>query len=227
KATGDYQLTVKGIRNERLVFGLKGFSGEFRLRIPGRHNALNAAGAIALAVSLAKDSGRTLDFTEIGHLREGLESFSGSRRRSEIVGEAGGVLVIDDYGHHPTAIKTTLAGLREFYPGRRLVVDFMSHTYSRTAALLDQFASAFPSADEIILHKIYASAREKYDGTVSGKTLYELVRKKHKNVQYFEEVMDAREYLAKNLKEGDLFVTMGAGDNWRIGRAVLEDRRAK
>ncbi len=227
KAIGDYQLTVKGIRNERLVFGLKGFSGEFKLRIPGRHNALNAAGAIALAVSLAKDSGRSLDFTEIGALREGLESFAGSRRRSEIVGEASGVLVIDDYGHHPTAIKTTLAGLREFYPGRRLVVDFMSHTYSRTAALLDQFATAFPSADEIILHKIYASAREKYDGTVTGKTLYELIKKKHKNVQYFEEVMDARDYLAKSLKGGDLFVTMGAGDNWQIGKAVLEDRRAK
>jgi UDP-N-acetylmuramate--alanine ligase len=227
KAGGEYQLTIKEIRNERLVFTLKGFSGEFRLRIPGHHNARNAAGAIALVASLVREEKGSLDFPDIGKIREGLESFAGSRRRSEIIGEEGGVLVIDDYGHHPTAIKTTLAGLKEFYPDRRLVVDFMSHTYSRTAALLPEFASAFTSADEVILHKIYASAREQYDGTVSGRTLFETTRKKHRNVQYFEEVMDAREYLAKTLKPGDLFVTMGAGDNWRIGRTVLEDRSRK
>lgn len=224
KATGDYRLSVKGIKNERLVFALKGFNGDFRLRVPGRHNARNAAGAVALAVSLLKGEKGSIDFTDVGKIREALESFSGSRRRSEIVGEAGGVLVIDDYGHHPTAVATTLSGLKEFYPDRRLVVDFMSHTYSRTAALLGDFAKSFKAADEVILHKIYASAREQYDGTVTGQTLFDAVRQKHRNVHYFEEVMDAREYLAKSLKPGDVFVTMGAGDNWRVGKAVLEDR---
>ena len=224
KASGDYRLSIKGVQNERLVFTLKGFSGEFRLRIPGRHNARNAAGSIALAVSLLKNEKRPITFTEVGKIRESLENYTGSRRRSEIIGEAGGVLVIDDYGHHPTAVATTLSGLREFYPGRRLVVDFMSHTYSRTQALLKEFSGAFKAADEVILHKIYASAREQYDGSVSGQTLYEAVRQKHRNVHYFEEVMDARDYLAKSLKPGDVFVTMGAGDNWRIGKAVLEDR---
>ena len=224
KASGDYRLSIKGIKSERLVFTLKGLTGEFRLRIPGRHNARNAAGAIALAVSLLKNEKGTVNFTDIGKIREALETYTGSKRRSEIIGEAGGVLVIDDYGHHPTAVATTLAGLKEFYPGRRLVVDFMSHTYSRTAALLKEFSKSFKAADEVILHKIYPSAREQYDGTVTGKTLYEAVKQKHRNVRYFEEVMDAREYLAKNLKSGDLFVTMGAGDNWRIGNAVLEDR---
>lgn len=227
KAVGDYHLTIKGIEKERLVFSLSGFTGDFRLRVPGHHNAKNAAGAIALVVSLLKEEKNTISFTDIGKIREALENFTGSRRRSEIVGEAGGVLVIDDYGHHPTAVATTLAGLKEFYPGRRLVVDFMSHTYTRTAALLSEFASSFSAADEIILHKIYASAREKYDGTVSGKTLYDATRAKHKNVHYFEEVMDARDYLRQSLREGDLFVTMGAGDNWQIGRAVLEDRSKK
>jgi UDP-N-acetylmuramate--alanine ligase len=227
KASGDYKLAIKGVQNERLVFTLKGFSGEFRLRIPGRHNARNAAGAIALAVSLLKNEKRPISFTEVGKIRESLENFTGSRRRSEIIGEAGGVLVIDDYGHHPTAVTTTLSGLKEFYPGRRLVVDFMSHTYSRTAALLKEFSGAFKAADEVILHKIYASAREQYDGTVSGETLYDAVRQKHRNVHYFKEVMDARDYLAKSLKPGDVFVTMGAGDNWRIGKAVLEDRGNK
>jgi UDP-N-acetylmuramate--alanine ligase len=227
KAVGDYHLTIKGIEKERLVFSLAGFTGDFRLRVPGHHNARNAAGAIALAISLLKEEKGEAPFTDIGKIREALETFTGSRRRSEIVGEAGGVLVIDDYGHHPTAVATTLAGLKEFYPGRRLVVDFMSHTYTRTAALLPEFAASFAAADEIILHKIYASAREKYDGTVSGKTLYDATRAKHKNVHYFEEVMDARDYLRQSLREGDLFVTMGAGDNWQIGRAVLEDRSKK
>ncbi len=224
KAIGDYRLTVKGIEGERLVFSLGGFTGDFRLRVPGRHNARNAAGAIALATSLLKEEKGSFDFADVGSMREAISSFAGSRRRSEIVGEADGVLVIDDYGHHPTAISTTLAGLREFYPNRRIIVDFMSHTYSRTQALLKQFSQSFASADEVILHKIYASAREAYDGTVSGKTLYDATRSKHRNVRYFEEVMDAREFLDKELRPGDLFVTMGAGDNWRIGRAVLEDR---
>jgi UDP-N-acetylmuramate--alanine ligase len=227
KAIGDYRLSVKGVRNERLVFTLQGFSGEFKLRIPGIHNARNAAGAVALAVSLLKKERDLVTFTNIGKIREALESFTGSKRRSEIVGEADGILIIDDYGHHPTAVATTLAGIRAFYPGRRLVVDFMSHTYSRTAALLHEFASSFSSADEVILHKIYASAREQYDGTVTGKTLFDATRQKHKNVHYFEEVMEARSYLAHNLKSGDVFVTMGAGDNWQLGRAILEDRSKK
>ena len=227
RAIGDYKLTIKGIRNERLVFSLKGFSGEFRLRVPGKHNARNAAGAVALALSLARNERETVTFTQIGKVREALESFTGSKRRSEIIGEEKGVLVMDDYGHHPTAIATTLEGLKEFYPGRRLVVDFMSHTYSRTQALLGEFASSFAAADEVILHKIYASAREQYDGTVTGKTLFDATRQKHRNVHYFDEVMDARPYLEKNLKNGDLLVTMGAGDNWRLGKAVLEDRSKK
>jgi len=225
RAIGDYQITIKGIRDERLVFSLKGFTGDFRLRVPGHHNARNAAGAIALAISLLKEEKASVSFTEIGKIREALETFTGSRRRSEIIGEADGILFIDDYGHHPTAVSSTLAGLKEFYPGRRLVVDFMAHTYSRTAALLNEFAASFSSADEVILHKIYASAREKYDGTVTGQTLYNATRQKHKNVHYFEEVMDAREYLSDSLKTGDIFVTMGAGDNWQLGRAILEGRR--
>jgi len=103
----------------------------------------------------------------------------------------------------------------------------MSHTYSRTQALLGEFASSFGAADEVILHEIYASAREQYDGTVTGKTLFDATKPKHRNVHYSDAVMDARPYLEKSLKSGDLFVTMGAGDNWQLGKAVLEDRRTK
>lgn len=155
-------------------------------------------------------------------VKQGLLSFSGAKRRSEIVGEVNGCIIMDDYAHHPTAIKTTLAGIRDFYPNRRIIVDFMSHTYTRTAALLEDFASAFDSADEIILHKIYPSAREQYDGTVTGKTLYEKAQQRYKNVHYFEEVLDALPFAKGFLQENTVFITMGAGDNWKLGKALLD-----
>jgi UDP-N-acetylmuramate--alanine ligase len=156
-------------------------------------------------------------------VRKALEEFGGSRRRSEITGEAGGILFMDDYGHHPTAIKTTLSGLREFYPSRRLVLSFMSHTYTRTASLLDEFAASFEKADVVVLHKIYASAREAYSGGVNGRTLYEWAKQLWGDkIFYMEEPLDATELLRKMLKPGDLFITMGAGDNWKLGKKLLE-----
>jgi UDP-N-acetylmuramate--alanine ligase len=129
---------------------------------------------------------------------------------------------MDDYGHHPTAIRTTLEGLREFYPSRRIILSFMSHTYTRTAALLDQFAASFEKADTVILHKIYGSAREAYQGGVTGRTLFEKTESLRKNVHYTEEHLDAVELLKGILRPGDLFLTMGAGDNWKLGKALFE-----
>jgi UDP-N-acetylmuramate--alanine ligase len=128
---------------------------------------------------------------------------------------------MDDYGHHPSAIKTTLEGLREFYPGRRIVLSFMSHTYTRTAALLDEFAASFAAADLVVLHKIYSSAREQYRGGVDGKTLFDKTRALRNGVYYVDEPLDAVSVLKDVLKSGDLFITMGAGDNWKLGRALL------
>jgi UDP-N-acetylmuramate--alanine ligase len=153
-------------------------------------------------------------------VRQALAGFQGVRRRSEVIGEAGGVLFLDDYGHHPTEIRTTLEGFRSFYPGRRLVVDFMPHTYSRTRALLPEFASCFAAAHEVILHRIYASARERAGGGVDGRTLFREVAARHPAVRYFEEPLEAVDALAAELKAGDLFVTMGAGDNWKVGQAL-------
>lgn len=225
KASGKYRVVMKGVSKERQVFTLGGFSGQFKLRVPGRHNILNGVASIALAVSLLNTEGKELTIQNIAKIRSALESFSGSRRRCEILGEAQGVLFIDDYAHHPTAIRSTLAGLKEFYPNRNIIVDFMSHTSSRTASLLNEFASSFSCADELILHKIYPSARDDYSGVITGETLYEETKKKHRRVKYFEEVFDAKEYLSSTLKSGDLFVTMGAGDNWQLGRAIFEQRK--
>lgn len=218
---GAFQIVEIATEPGRSRFRLAGFSREFSVRIPGRHTVLNAAAAIALAVLLVEKERGAVTSEDLAAISTGVESFAGSRRRSEIVGEEHGILFMDDYGHHPTAIRTTLEGLRQFYPNRRLIVDFMSHTYSRTEALLEEFAGAFGAADLVILHKIYASAREK-SGRVSGEDLFRRTAALHPNVRYFDEVMEAFDFCRGELKEGDLFITMGAGNNWVLVRALRD-----
>lgn len=245
KAVGEYKLTYDGVKNEKNCFSVKLFedksgAGEgeaFALSLPGKHEVLDANAALALVCQLLRTYGKNpFDYKE--NIARGLLNFSGGKRRSEIVGDfktknGDDVLVIDDYGHHPTAIKTTLAGYRDFYKNRKIIVDFMSHTYSRTQALFEDFASSFDSADVIILNKIYSSARENPgDFSITGKKLYEQVVKNYpdKTVKYFEEILDGTDFVLSQINEkagqeyraGYLFVTMGAGDNWKIGRKVLE-----
>ena len=198
---------------------------DFELRVPGAHNVLNATGALAvLETAHAYGLVSGVDTNQLRRAaREAFAGFRGTRRRAEIIGEAAGVLVMDDYAHHPTAIRSTLAGIKAFYPNRRLVVSFMSHTYSRTASLLDDFARSFGDADVLILHRIYASAREHYEGGVTGHTLYAHTRNHHPNVIYIEDIDEAYERLSSILKEGDLFLTMGAGDNFRIAHRWVQD----
>ncbi len=227
-AAGEGQITkIKSDREGENHFRLAGLDALFRLRIPGDHVIQDAAAAILLVLDQYRaDGGRAEgEAAFLRGLEDGIFRFSGSRRRAEIVGEAGGILVMDDYAHHPSALSKTIEGLREFYPGRRIVVDFMSHTYSRTSALLDDFAASFGAADELILHKIYASAREEFSGRITGRDLFDKTCINHNNVKYYEEPLDALDYLSSSLGAGDLFVTMGAGDNWQLGRALL--RRLK
>jgi len=229
-AEGGWRIVSYKVENERAIFSLAGILGEFKIRIPGRHEALNVAAALALTVSLAKDefgaagNNGVLSEEKIQSIKTTLENFRSAKRRSEIIGEAGGILFMDDYGHHPTAIKTTLAGIKSFYPKRRLIVSFMSHTYTRTSALLDDFASAFADADILFFHKIYASARENYTGGVNGRTLFErvaLFQGGKSKTFYVDEPDGAFEPLCEILKPGDLFITLGAGNNWPLGEKLF------
>lgn len=224
-AEGDYRISSMQNGDECTLFTLQGFPITFRLPVPGKHTVLNATAALALSLSLFKNytNSNVVQPETLKALAAALGSFKGSKRRSEIIGEAQGILIMDDYGHHPTAIQTTLEGLRAFYPRRRIVVSFMSHTYTRTAALLDEFAASLKVADVVILHKIYGSAREQYSGGVTGRTLYEKTQALRDQVYYFEEVMDALPFLKQELKAGDLFITMGAGDNWKLAQALYEE----
>jgi UDP-N-acetylmuramate--alanine ligase len=208
--------------------------GDFTLRVPGRHLALDATAALALSFSLLRDragtpagAGWQPSQAELSAAKGALASFAGSKRRSELLGEAGGVLFMDDYGHHPTAIRETIRGIKEFWPERRLVVDFMSHTYSRTKALFGDFVSSLDGADAVVMHGIYASAREKPDPEVTGRRLFEELQKRDRargqsrSLYYYEGVLEGEAELASALKRGDLFLTMGAGDNWKLGAALL------
>lgn len=217
KASGPYAIRSYEVRDERARFTLGLSDRAFALRVPGRHLALNAAAALALCLSLADEAGLEGGEGRLDAARAALEAFAGTKRRSEILGEARGILFMDDYAHHPAAIKATLAGLREFYPGRRLVVDFMSHTYSRTSALFDDFAGAFGDAALLFCNKIYASAREAPMPGVDGRSLCDAIRKSGVDARYVEEPLEALEAAAAELRPGDLFVTMGAGDNWLLG----------
>ncbi|MDC7126517.1 MAG: UDP-N-acetylmuramate--L-alanine ligase [Spirochaetales bacterium] len=221
KAEGDYKILLGKNSSGQQQFKISRFGDfNFVLKVPGRHNILNSTAAAALVSFLAEKENFKGNEEEI--IAKALLDFRGTKRRSEVLGEAGGVIFIDDYGHHPKAIKTTLAGLKDFYPDRRLIVDFMSHTYSRTEALIDDFAESFLDADMVSLHKIYASAREKC-GKISGQDLYNKVCKNQDNVIYNEEVMDVYDKMSRKLKPGDLFVTMGAGDNWKLGYKLYEN----
>jgi len=219
-----------------------------KLHVPGQHLVLDAVAAIALVESLHRDQcGTAFGNAEWGAVARALSRFRGSKRRSEIVGEFSGVLIIDDYGHHPTAIQTTIEGIKKFLPRRRLIVDFMSHTYSRTIALQDEFIASLDAADAVVLHKIYASARETPMPGFSGRTLFEKLRARRTGVPaldldtasegqelprgaehfivYSEEPLDALEFLEGAVRPGDIVLTMGAGDNWKLGRALADSLR--
>lgn len=237
KADGLFK--IKNIKQRKGItkFHITGIKKELSLQIPGVHNVSNAVAAIAASAfinsALTGNPVEKVLEKESAEIASGLKNFKGSKRRSELLGTACGITFMDDYAHHPTAIETTLSGIKSFFPGKRLIVDFMSHTYSRTSALMEEFSNSFGNADIVILNKIYASAREKKEGFDGlDKKFFEKTAKKHKNVLYYNEPEDAFEFLAKELKKGDLFITMGAGDNWKLGVKLYNyykqlDRRIK
>ena len=230
---GDYGLASYRVSDDPIVggtaaFRLNAFPEDLFLRVPGRHQALNAAAALALAgVLLKEEFGDGWNDERRAAARGALGEFTGSKRRAELVGCAGGIVFMDDYGHHPTAIRSTLEGIRSFYPSRRIVVSFMSHTFTRTSALLDDFADSLSGADVLFLHRIYASARERFDGRLDGMSIHEKIAgfrgvRAVPVLRYVDEPLEAIEPLKGVLRPGDLFLTLGAGNNWPLGVRLFE-----
>ena len=184
--------------------------GHFKLNVPGRHNALNAtAGLIAgMAAGISFEM-----------CAEGLNKFEGVDRRFHFKGEAFGVKVYDDYGHHPTEVRATLQAFREKFEKNRLVVYFQPHRYSRTENCWQEFKTCFSQADVLFLGDIYAAGEQPIPGISSLKLLSEM--NKSEAVHSPKEDLQA-EKIAKFLKAGDVFLTLGAGDGWKLGLDVLE-----
>ena len=192
----------------------KNIYGPFTLSIPGKFNVLNAAAAITVCLTIGMKANTVQKY---------LPEFVGAERRFQVLGKRNGVVVVDDYAHHPTAIAATLLGARDFYPGSRIVAVFQPHTYSRTKELLMDFAKAFEAADLVIITDIYASAREK-SGRIHARHLVEETKKHHNNVQYIGELTEVLEYLKENLDNGDVLIVMGAGDVYKVGASLVDSK---
>ena len=185
-----------------------------QLAIPGEHNILNALAAYTCACVLGVDPQLTKDT---------LESYHGTQRRFDLVGTtAKGVKIVDDYAHHPTEIKANLSA-SENVPHNSLWCIFQPHTYTRTLALFDEFADAFEKADRLILAEIYA-AREKNIYKISSAQLAEKIRETHPNkeVLFMEDFGAIADYVDENAQRGDMVITMGAGDIYKVGEMLLE-----
>ncbi len=183
--------------------------GTCALQIPGRHNVLNALAALAASHEVG---------VEFGLAAAALTRFQGTARRFEVKGQVAGVTVVDDYAHHPTEIEATLAAARLKYPGRAVWAVFQPHTYSRTATLLEDFATAFGDADHVIVTDIYA-AREENTLGVCGSDLIELMD--HPDARYVPRLEDAASAILDCVEGGDVVITLGAGDGYLIGEWVL------
>jgi len=191
-----------------------GMLGRVSLALPGLHNVTNVVGALGLCITLAPEVS-PITFCKL------VTEFKGTARRFEVKGEVNGVTVVDDYAHHPSEIKATLAAARARYKGRRLVAVFQPHTYSRTKALLDDFAKAFAGADVVALLEIFPARETDTLGVSSGDILG---RMQHPGKQ--AEVLtltNAAEALRKILQPGDVLLTLGAGDVWKIGQELLNN----
>ena len=191
--------------------------GDFRLQVPGRHNVLNATAAIAVGVGLDIDPDR---------IREALETFRGVDRRFQLKGTVGGVSVIDDYGHHPTEIRATLAAARNCGFDRIHVV-FQPHRFTRTQDLLEQFGGAFSDADRVLVLDIYAASEEAIPG-ITGERVAEAIRKiGKKDARYVPSFAEAARELAAAAEAGDIVLTLGAGNVSHLGPEILEALRIR
>ncbi len=187
--------------------------GDVGLRVPGLHNIYNSLAAIAVALELE------VAFEKIA---EALGEFAGAERRFQNRGEESGVLVVDDYGHHPTEIKATLAAAKIGSSGRRMVVLFQPHRFSRTKDLMEEFARSFNNADVLFVTDIYAASEDPIDGITSEALTEAIKRYGHKNAHYIGALDGAAEMLRGQVRAGDLVITLGAGPVYRAGEQLLE-----
>ena len=205
-------IVVRGLSSSFKVVRQGHLLGEIKLSLPGEHNVYNSLASIAVGLEL----GIAFD-----RIKATLEKVEGVQRRLEVKGTAGGVTVVDDYGHHPTEIKTTLEALAQGWPERRKVVVFQPHRYTRTRALFDDFARSFYRSDTLVVLPIYAASETPIAGVDSPSLCASIQARGHKDVLFAEGLDGAVELLAKITKPGDVVLTLGAGNVYRVGEKLL------
>ncbi|MFH2124729.1 MAG: UDP-N-acetylmuramate--L-alanine ligase [Pseudomonadota bacterium] len=187
--------------------------GEIHLSLPGRHNVYNALAVVCLGLELE------IPFAVIAGA---LGSFEGVQRRMQLKGEAQGITIIDDYGHHPTEIRATLSAIKEAWPGKRLVVLFQPHRYTRTEALYKDFLTAFHQADFLVMTDIYAASETPIPGVNSENLLLDIKQHGQRHTQLIPAVEGLAEALLPQLVKDDLVLTLGAGNIVRAGEDLLD-----
>ncbi len=216
----DAELTARDLRVIGLTTTCEVWHGQeclgpLQLNLPGRHYALNALAVVAVARELG------IPFAQV---QEGLAAFAGIQRRFEVKGEESGVMVVDDYAHHPEELRVTLRAAREGVArdgDRRLIALFQPHRYSRTRDLFDDFLSAFDDADVLFLTEVYAAGEDGIEG-VNGEALYRALKKRgHADVRFFPQKEELVEAVLDIVQPGDVVLTLGAGDIYRTGVGLL------
>jgi UDP-N-acetylmuramate--alanine ligase len=204
-------IAFKGMTSEFLV-SRKGRSlGRIQLRVPGLHNVYNALAATAVGLDLQ------IDFATI---QEALGEFAGVARRFQILGEPNGILVVDDYAHHPAEIQATLNAAKSGF-GRNVIAVFQPHRYTRTQALAHEFATAFYQADRLFVTEIYPASERPIPGVHGGQIADGVKEHGHKNVTYVPVKEDLVDAVAAVARPGDIVLVMGAGDIWRVGEEIV------
>ncbi len=187
---------------------------ELKLKVAGDFNQFNAAHAYKAAAFISDKTAA---------IKKGLEGFKGTARRMEVKGEKDGVMVIDDYGHHPTEIKVTLKAIKEKCPDRRLICVFQPHQYSRSHQLIDEFKKAFKDAEMVIVPDIFEARDSNEDKEkISAMSFAETVNQTHGNVIWGKSKEESLNLVKQTVKEGDILLTMGAGDVYKIGESFLK-----
>jgi len=187
--------------------------GRIQLGVPGRHNVLNSLAAIAVA--------RQVTSAPFEAIQRALANFQGAERRLQWKGEKNGVWVVDDYGHHPTEVRATLEACK--VGGRRIVVVFQPHRYTRTGYVMKELSQCFSDADVLYLMDIYPAGEEPIEGVTSDHLAVEIGR--HQLVHYLPDEEEMLADLEKETRAGDLIITLGAGNVWKIGEAFLEEKK--
>lgn len=202
---------IKGFKSSFDVF-LKGKKlGRARLKAPGRHHIANSLSAIAVGLELGLEPQQMLD---------SLKHFENADRRLQSIGETAGIMILDDYGHHPTEVRVTLATLKEAWE-RRVVCVFQPHRFSRTKALLEEFWHSFNDADVLVITEIYPAGEKPLEGVRADLISEGIKAYGHRDVLFIDALEDIPAYLMEILQEGDVLITLGAGDVWKVARKTL------